>query len=185
MKIVAIITSLFLLITLSGCSTTTSTQVPPGWANPQNASKTTSKPANTAIATQKPASSKKTVPDRPGMYGKSDKLIYTLSDSFDVSNVRNDKTGNWRICSITSPINMVDYADSYYTSKFKNNQEIHWIVNFTNQTTTCISYFNGILSVDVHAHVSGEEHYADTLGSGTILEKYYVYTDNKDIEKIK
>lgn len=77
---------------------------------------------------------------------------------------------------------MEEYALSYYKKYFKSDSEIHWIVNFTLKTTTCISVSGNMLFVDVHEYVDGEEHYADTLGSGMTLSKFHIYTDNGDIE---
>lgn len=122
---------------------------------------------------------------RDNMYGISDKDINSVNDTFSAANVRNDKTGNWRISKISENINMKEYALSYYKKYFKSDSEIHWIVNFTLKTTTCISVSGNMLFVDVHEYVDGEEHYADTLGSGMTLSKFHIYTDNGDIEKIQ
>ena len=122
---------------------------------------------------------------RDNMYGISDKDINSVNDTFSAANVRNDKTGNWRISKISENINMEEYALSYYKKYFKSDSEIHWIVNFTLKTTTCISVSGNMLFVDVHEYVDGEEHYADTLGSGMTLSKFHIYTDNGDIEKIQ
>ena len=122
---------------------------------------------------------------RDNMYGISNKDINNVNDTFSATNVRNDKTGNWRISKISENINMEEYALSYYKKYFKNDSEIHWIVNFTLKTTTCISVSGNLIWVDVHEYVDGEEHYADTLGSGTILSKFQIYTDNGDIEKLQ
>lgn len=123
---------------------------------------------------------------RENMYGISDKHISTINDALTVSNVRNDVTGNWRIVKTAANIQIEEYALDYYKNKFTSKNEIHWIVNFTNKTTTCISNVVGDrLSVVIHEYVDKEEHYADTLGSGMVLAEFSVYLNNGDIEKIK
>lgn len=80
---------------------------------------------------------------------------------------------------------MIDYALSYYESEFRNDNEIHGIVNFTYNTTTKISVMENVLDVTVHEYVPGEEHDTDILFSGMQLQEYFVYLDNGDIEKIQ
>lgn len=124
-------------------------------------------------------------PHRDGMYGISDKDIHNIDGNFSANKVRNDVTGNWRISTIAANVNMVDYALSYYKKCFYDDEEIHGIVNFNNNTTTCIKYMSGLLYVTVYEYVDGEEHDADIMYSGTVLEDYIVYPDNGDIEKIQ
>lgn len=122
---------------------------------------------------------------RENIIGKSDKNVDTVDSNFSVSDVRNDKTGKWRISKISANMQVQDYALSYYKKYFKNDNEVHWIVNFANKTTNCITYMNGNIFVDVYEYVDKEEHYADTLGGGMTLAKFTIYTDNGDIEQTK
>lgn len=138
---------------------------------------------------QKSKSTKKTTKKkkahRKGRYGISNKDIYDIDGSFQVNKVRNDVTGNWRISTIAANVKMQKYALSYYKTKFRDDEEIHGIVNFNYNTTTKISVMGNMLDVTVHEYVKGEEHDADLLFSGMVLEEYHVYMDNGDIEKIK
>jgi hypothetical protein len=58
-------------------------------------------------------------------------------------------------------------------------------VNFYNNTTTKIQYLSGNLFVTVHEYVKGEEHDANLMFSGTVLQDFIVYLDNGDIEQIQ
>ena len=82
-------------------------------------------------------------------------------------------------------VQMVEYAKDYYQWKFTNDDEIHCIVNFYNNTTTKIQYLSGNLFVTVHEYVKGEEHDANLMFSGTVLQDFIVYLDNGDIEQIQ
>lgn len=96
---------------------------------------------------------------------------------FTVSKINNDVTGNWRISSIAEPIVMSDYAVEYYKQFFENNNEIHAIVNFNNNTTTQISTLGAIdpdiIDVTTYEYVKGEEHDAKKLFSGQKLTEHF------------
>lgn len=124
-------------------------------------------------------------PHRKGMYGISDRDVHDIDGTFSRNKVRNDVTGNWKISKISADVQMVDYALSYYRSYFYNDSEIHWIVNFYNRTTTCITTDGVELYVDVYEYMDGEEHDASQLGGGMLLGQYFVYLDNGDIEEIQ
>lgn len=117
--------------------------------------------------------------------GISNKGIYDIDGTFQANKVRNDETGNWRISTIAASVKMQKYALSYYKAKFRDDKEIHGIVNFNYNTTTKISVMGNMLDVTVHEYVKGEEHDANLLFNGMLLEEYHVYLDNGDIEKIK
>lgn len=119
--------------------------------------------------------------------GISNKNISDIDVKF-MGNVNNDVTGNWRYTTIpvSENIDTIEYALSYYHKYFKSNSEIHYIINFTKNTTSCINTFDGnTLDIAVYEHIDGEERNAKQMPSGTLLEKYSVYTDNGDIEKIQ
>lgn len=117
--------------------------------------------------------------------GISNKDIHDIDGSFRADKVRNDVTGNWRISTIAANANMEKYALSYYKWKFHNDDEIHGIVNFNYNTTTKISVMGNMLDVTVHEYVKGEEHDANLLFSGMLLNEYHVFLDNGDIKKIQ
>lgn len=137
---------------------------------------------------EKPEKSKKKNQEktshREGMFGISNKDVDDIDGTFSRNKVRNDTTGNWRISTIAANIQMVDYALSYY-EWYMLDDEIHFIVNFNYNTTTCIQYMNGCIFVTVHEYVDGEEHDANLLGGGMVLAQYIVYPDNGDIEEIQ
>ena len=124
-------------------------------------------------------------PHRADMYGISDADIDSVDATFNVSNVRNDVTGNWRISTIATNIDIEKYALSYYQKYFTSDSEIHAIVNFANGTTTRITcMMSSILDVTILEYVDGEEHDAKALFGGDVLKEFFVYLDNGDIESV-
>ena len=122
---------------------------------------------------------------RENIIGTSNKY-YKDIDTSKPNSVRNDKTGNWRLSTVATTENIVEYTKSYYENNFSDDKEIHAIVNFTLNTTTKVSkVLDNILSVTVHEYVDKEEHDANELFSGMVLADYFVYLDNGDIEEIK
>lgn len=133
-------------------------------------------------------SSAEAVPHRTGEYfvGVSDKSFENDGINISYSDyVRNDVTGNWRMAKLASNINIADYALDYYKTYFKDENEIHAIVNFTTGTTTKVSVSKtfGVIGLTVHEYVDKEEHDAKELFGGKVLESYNVYLDNGDIER--
>ncbi len=127
------------------------------------------------------------VPHRTGdeFIGISDKDISDLNISFSDS-IPEDVTGNWRLATISDDIDFLEYAASYYNNYFKSDDEIHFIINYTDNTITCISkYYDEFIFLSVSEHVEGEENSAKKLQSGDFLNQYWVYLDNGDIEKIE
>lgn len=129
-----------------------------------------------------------TVPHREGenIVGISDKKLDDIDVLFDDS-IRNDVTGNWRLARIAeSNFDIAEYAVDYYHNYFKEDNEVHAVVNFTSNTTTSItSGANmGMLFVTVYEYVPNEEHDAKILFTGAKLEDYIIYLDNGDIEKV-
>lgn len=104
---------------------------------------------------------------------------------FHISDVRNDVTGNWRISTIAENIQMQDHALAYYKKYFKNDNEIHGIVNFNYKTTTKIMVLSGQLDVSVYEYVDGEEHDAKELYGGMLLSEYFVNMDTGEVEQIQ
>lgn len=94
-----------------------------------------------------------------------------------ISDVRNDVTGNWKICLIADSVNIENYALDYYNTYFENENEIHAIVNFTYGTTSKIMKLGNILNVAIYEYVDKEEHDAKILFSGMLLKEYYINAD--------
>ena len=97
--------------------------------------------------------------------------------------VIDDVTGKWRLSVMSEDIDIQDYIYSYYNNYFKDDTEIHGIVNLSSNTTARINCTAGMLFVNEYSYVDGEEHDAKLLYSGTPIKSYIVYTDNGDIEK--
>ncbi len=144
---------------------------------------TTSANENSTTQTQKTTNAP-TVEHRTGenIIGISDKSVSGIS--FSVSKVQNDVTGNWRISTIAENIDIEYYALDYVKRYLHNKSQVHAIVNFTRNTTTSIKKYGNIIYVDIYDYVKGEEHDANRLFTGTLLQQYFVYIDNGDIEKI-
>ena len=104
---------------------------------------------------------------------------------FTVSDVRNDKTGNWRISLIAENIEMQNCALDYYKHYFKDDKEIHAIVNFNYNTTTKISVVGNKLDVSVFEYVKKEENDANLLFSGQLLKEYLVDKETGAVEEVK
>ena len=91
--------------------------------------------------------------------------------SYSVSKARNDVTGNWRVGVLASKEQVADHAAEYYAAYFKDDKEIHCVVNFTFNTTTKIAVAGDSLAVTVYDYVKGEEHDAKLMFSGTQLSQ--------------
>ena len=76
--------------------------------------------------------------NRENIIGTSNKDFKKISTS-KPTKVRNDTTGNWKQSKITTTDDILEYAKSYYDNNFTSDDEIHAIVNFTLNTTTCVS----------------------------------------------
>lgn len=144
----------------------------------------TVQPETTEIETREP----ETVEQEPTEKAEEPaarKNIDDIGAYFSVSDVRNDVTGNWRISTIAENVDIQEYALSYYKEYFKDDKEIHAIVNFNYKTTTKISVIGNTLDVSIYDYVDGEEHDAKLLFSGTLLKEYSVNMDNGSIEEIQ
>lgn len=139
-----------------------------------------------------------TVPQRKDATGKSDKNIADFGDTITLSSIPDDKTGKQKLVRVaTTNGNFEEYAKSYYETYFNKSEkkendewpnvsESHYIVNFTTKTVTHIIQIPevGLLELDVTEYISKEEHSVNTIGTGPVLARYYVYLDNGDIEKL-
>lgn len=84
--------------------------------------------------------------------------------------VRNDVTGKWRISTTSDSVVPADCAMEYYQTMFSSDDEIHAVWNATLKTTTRFSVMSGLLFVDTMEYVKGEEHDANLLFSGMLLD---------------
>ena len=109
-----------------------------------------------------------------------------LSDFGILSNtVRNDSTGNYRLMRIADNVQIEDIALDYYKKYFEDSKEIHFIVNFSNNTTTSITDMGTFLDVTVHEYIKKEEHDAKVLGGGEVLAQYHVDKETGKVEKVQ
>lgn len=119
--------------------------------------------------------------DQDMIVGKSDKDFKELTKS-KPGKVRNDSTGKWRKVTISESVDIPEYLLSYEDLYMKDEDQVHYIINFTNNTTTIVNKMTGLIFADVHEYVKKEEHDASTLGSGMLLKSYTIYPDG-DIEE--
>ncbi len=122
------------------------------------------------------------VKDKDKIVGKSDKDIKELTKD-KPNSVRNDKTGKWMKLTTSTTDDFNDYALSY-ADEYMENGDVHYIVNFTLNTTTQINKLDSLIYVDYRERVDKEEHDANTIGGGMLLKSYVIYPDG-DIEEIK
>lgn len=95
---------------------------------------------------------------------------YGLSDPEEVPK---DTTGKWRLVYMSGSGQPIDFAFDYYKN-FMEPDQIHFIINTSDNTTTGIQNMAGMLYAKVMEHVEGEETDAAKLMSGSIVkEKYF------------
>lgn len=113
-------------------------------------------------------------------YGTLEGVDIIFSDS-----VRDDKTGNWRLSKVTSNKSAEEYALDYYKNYFKGDQEVHAIVNYTLNTTTCVTSIGNKINVRVYEHIKDEEQHVKTLFTGQKYAEYNVDKETGAVEKIE
>ena len=144
--------------------------------------------AENASATEAPAEENKE-PVKDGTYdlkcSEDDKDEDAIQLHFS-NEVRNDVTGNWRIATLASDKSFLDFALAYYKEFVTSKDEIHAVVNFTDQTTTKISDapISGYVSVTVHKYVDGEEHDAKLLFGGEVTGDYWIDVETGEVEDL-
>lgn len=115
--------------------------------------------------------------------GGGDYSVKGIKDSVHPQSVRNDTTGSWKYCMIAqSGITAEDYAYNYYKTCFEPGDTVHYVVNVSTNTTTCISDLGGLVAVTTTEYVDGEEHDASTLGGGMVLGSWNLYPDTGKME---
>jgi hypothetical protein len=101
-----------------------------------------------------------------------------------VTDTRGDTTGNWRKVVTPANVNMPENALTYF-NEYMEEGEVHHIISFATNTTTLISDIGGTLYVDITEYEEREEHSADTIGGGMLLQSFIVYKENGEIEEIE
>lgn len=82
---------------------------------------------------------------------------------------KDDVTENWRLSTVVTSKPIEDYAFDYYKAYFNNDNEIHWIINYADNTTSRINCMDGYLFVSTYSHVDGEENSAKEIGGGSFI----------------
>lgn len=90
------------------------------------------------------------------------------------SNVPNDKTGNWRLATVSTSSSIESYALNYYKNFFKSDNEIHGIINKNLNQTYSLSVLAGQLFVVTHNYLDGEEKDASLLFGGDVISEVYI-----------
>lgn len=115
-----------------------------------------------------------------------DKSFSDSASIFD-NEVRNDKTGKWRLYKTSTSEDIVNHAVDYYKAYFASDSELHFIINFhpqQNSTTVIRVIDENTLNVTEHEYVAKEEHDANELGGGNVIADYFVDIETGAIEKI-
>lgn len=102
-----------------------------------------------------------------------------------MENIKDDTTGKWRYSSIVSPNDATEWAADYCRAYFKSDDEIHFILNFGNNTTNVIRKLTkNHISLSIREHVEHEERSAKTLGDGMQYAEYMVNLETGEVEKL-
>ena len=156
--------------------------------NKQSESKSSAQPETEAV-TEKEVVEEETVPfieeiidSGSGVETPADKedLQKTFNESFGEGSgmlwktVKNDVTGNWRIFVCLTGKDFTDYAVDYYNAYFENDNEIHFIVNLYQMTTTRVGKIGNLLDITVHEYTDLEEYDAKILAGGPVLSQTQV-----------
>ena len=120
--------------------------------------------------------------EQENIIGVSDKDFSKLK-KMKPGKVRNDTTGKAKKLVMSGNEDVLEYLLSYEKKNMKDD-EVHYIINFTTNTTTIVNKMSGLLYADVKEYVDKEEHDAKKIGSGMLLKSYIIYPDG-DIEEVE
>ena len=141
----------------------------------------------------KPANDKKETVESLTISDSSEKETETTGksatiDGVDVifsDNVKNDATGNARLAKVTGEKSVEEYVLDYYKMYFKSDQEVHAIVNYTLNTTACVTSVGDKINVRIYEHIDGEEQDAKKLFTGEKYAEYNVDKETGTIDKVE
>nr|DAS64735.1 MAG TPA: hypothetical protein [Caudoviricetes sp.] len=141
----------------------------------------------------KPATDKKETVESLTLSNNSEKETETTGksatiDGVDVifsDNVKNDATGNARLAKVTGEKSVEEYVLDYYKMYFKSDQEVHAIVNYTLNTTACVTSVGDKINVRIYEHIDGEEQDAKKLFTGEKYAEYNVDKETGAIDKVE
>jgi uncharacterized lipoprotein NlpE involved in copper resistance len=101
-------------------------------------------------------------------------LKKNISLTWLTSSVKNDTTGKWRVAECLTDQQPSEWAKQYYDGYFESDDEVHAVVNFTLNTTNAVRVEGDQIVIDVHDYVQGEEHDANLLFTGELLDTQMV-----------
>ena len=96
-----------------------------------------------------------------------------------------DNTGKWRIVLVANATAPYKYAVEYAKAYMQDADmtSIHYIVNFSLNTTTKLQLIDDMLCVTTTEYVDKEEHDASVIGNGLLyLEQYYDMNTGEEIK---
>lgn len=111
-----------------------------------------------------------------------------IIDNVDIiffEKVPKDSTGNMRLAKVTGKKSAEGYALDYYNIYFKDDKEVHAIVNYTLNTTACITSVGNKINVRIYKHRDGEESDAKELFTGEKYAEYNIDKETGTVEKIE
>lgn len=100
-----------------------------------------------------------------------------------LTDVRNDNTGEWKKAVTQHDVNMPENAVAYY-DMYMEPGDNHYIVSFATNTTINLNASGNSLYVTITEYQSGEEHDASELGSGMLYKDYTVDLSDGSIEEM-
>lgn len=117
-----------------------------------------------------------------------DALKKELKEKYDVDEpskfVSGDTTGKWRIVKVANATAPYKYAVEYAKAYMQDADmtSIHYIVNFSLNTTTKLQIIDNRLCVTTTEYVEKEEHDASVIGNGLLyMEQYYDMNTGEEI----
>lgn len=120
---------------------------------------------------------------------ENDALKQELKNKYDVEEpqkfVSGDATGNWRIVKVANGTPPSDYAVEYARAYMLGADAacVHYIVNFSLNTTTMIRVMMGTVEAKTTEYVSKEEHDASIIGQGMLYsDKFYYLETGEEIK---
>lgn len=99
--------------------------------------------------------------------------------------VKNDVTKNWRYSKVYTDFDALDYALYYYKRYFQSDNEIHAIINYSNNTTIRIQKTLEMLDVSVLSHIEEEEKDAKKLFCGDLIQDYLISIESGELVNIE
>ena len=106
-------------------------------------------------------------------------------DIIFLEKVPKDSTGNMRLAKVKGNKSAEEYALDYYNTYFKDDNEVHAIVNYTLNTTACITSVGNKINVRIYEHRDGEESDAKELFTGEKYAEYNIDKETETVEKIE